>query len=167
MKIATTMAKLFKMDERTWQKHSNPLSVWTRYLTLPGLILIVWSRIWIGLWFIPLLFIGLVWLFFNPRAFSKPKTTNSWPAKVTLGERVWLNQKEIPIPKTHAFMAKWLVVIGKLFLIYLLYGLIFLDLYATFFGYVLLITFKSWFCDRMVWLYEDMKHIPRYSSWLY
>lgn len=26
---------------------------------------------------------------------------------------------------------------------------------------------KSWYLDRMVWLYEDMKDLPEYKKWLF
>lgn len=26
---------------------------------------------------------------------------------------------------------------------------------------------KSWYLDRMVWIYEDMKHLPEYGKWEY
>ena len=41
-------------------------------------------------------------------------------------------------------------------------------LWPTILGAVLIYAGKLWFCDRMVWLYEDMKETdPRYRSWLY
>src|SRR5580704_963594 len=111
MGIEHIMARAFRMDEKTWQRHANPWSVWTRYLTLPLLVFIIWSRIWIGLWFLPLLSLGLIWLFLNPRAFSKPKTTNNWASKGTFGERIWLARKRVPIPNNHAKVAKWLAIL--------------------------------------------------------
>ena len=34
------------MKERTWERHSNPWSVWTRLLTNPLVYLPVWNRSW-------------------------------------------------------------------------------------------------------------------------
>jgi hypothetical protein len=35
------------------------------------------------------------------------------------------------------------------------------------FGFSLNLLGKLWFVDRMVWLYEDMKHLPEYGKFEY
>ena len=96
---------------------------------------------------------------------------NTWAAKVTFGERVWLNRKAIAGAGTPhhdaAQSAQWRIsrhrlrhralwrrcrrrsgrrLLGHRDLVY---------------------AGKLWFCDRMVWLYEDMKdRDPVYRSWL-
>ncbi|MGB2691241.1 MAG: DUF6653 family protein, partial [Thermodesulfobacteriota bacterium] len=48
------------------------------------------------------------------------------------------------------------------------YGLIVLSIWPTVFGIVVVFLGKTWFLDRMVWLYEEMKdNNPEYRSWLY
>lgn len=44
-------------------------------------------------------------------------------------------------------------------LIFLLWVLIVLSVWPTLFGGFWTLLFKSWFNDRMVWLYEDMKDV--------
>jgi hypothetical protein len=36
-------AKLFQMDERAWERHASPWSVWTRVASLPPLLAEGWS----------------------------------------------------------------------------------------------------------------------------
>ena len=50
MNIEEKIAKLFAMDNETWLRHANPLSVWTRFTVLPIFILSLWSRVWFGYW---------------------------------------------------------------------------------------------------------------------
>ena len=49
-----------------------------------------------------------------------------------------------------------------------IYGVVRLQVWPTIFGIALAYVAKSWFLDRMVWLYEDMKEVrPEYGKWLY
>ena len=77
------------MDDRAWQRHANPWSVWTRILTpLPLLALAVWSRVWLGwgaLWPVAL---ALGWIWLNPRLFPAPARLDGWAAAAVMGERV-------------------------------------------------------------------------------
>jgi len=48
------------------------------------------------------------------------------------------------------------------------YGLIALSVWAVVTGIVIVIIGKTWFLNKMVWLYEDMKeNNPEYRGWLY
>jgi hypothetical protein len=123
---------------------------------------------WLG-WY-ALIPTGLIvfWLIINPKAFPKPKSTKNWASKAVLGERVWLNKKNIPIPKHHSRMAVLLNTINGLGLPFLSYGLYYFHCWATCFGIIIIYAGKLWFLDRMVWLYEDMKsQSERYQSWEY
>ena len=49
-----------------------------------------------------------------------------------------------------------------------IWGLVVLEIWPTVVGAVVMVISKLWFCDRMVWLYQDMKDAtPEYRSWLY
>ena len=48
-----------------------------------------------------------------------------------------------------------------------IYGIVMLYVWPAILGIALAYLGKSWYLDRMVWLYEDMKHIPEYKKWLY
>jgi hypothetical protein len=49
----------------------------------------------------------------------------------------------------------------------LVYGLVVLEIWPTVAGASVGILGKTWYVDRMVWLYEDMKDTPEYGRWLY
>ena len=48
MTYGQKIADLLQMEDRDWQRHTNPWSFWTRYLSLPLLVLAGWSRLWLG-----------------------------------------------------------------------------------------------------------------------
>lgn len=156
------------MKDHVWKRHVNPWSVWTRYMILPLLTIALWSRIYIE-WY-ALIPIGalIFWAFVNPNAFPVPKTTKHWASKAVLGERAWLNRKEIPIPKEFARMISIINGLGALGAVAWVYGIWVLDPLTTILGLVLVVLSKSWFLDRMVWLYEEMKNqSEEYKSWEY
>ena len=62
MTLEKQIAKIFKLDGESWMKHTNPWSIWTRFATLPFIILAVWSRIWIGWYCLIPIAILIIWL---------------------------------------------------------------------------------------------------------
>lgn len=161
------VADAFKMDEKTWERHANPWSAWTRVPVLPLLCLAIWARIWIGWWCIVPIIILLAWTWLNPRAFSRPASTSSWASRAVMGERVWLNRTEVPIPGHHALWAHILAWASAAGLPPLIYGLWVFDLPLVLLGLTLTIGPKLWFLDRMAWLYDDMARAhPKYAAWL-
>ena len=46
-------------------------------------------------------------------------------------------------------------------------AIVILSVWPAILGIALAYLGKSWYLDRMVWLYEDMKHLPEYGEWLY
>ena len=167
MNIFEYAQKLMSMSEESWTRHSNPLSVYTRVTCLPLLSLAIWSREYIGLYSLVFVAIALFWMWYNPRAFQPPATTDNWASKGTFGERIFLQQASISIPDHHIRMAYILSVLSALGLPVFLYGLYINDLWLIAFGNFLVIFPKLWFVDRMVWVYEDMKDTnPEYERWL-
>jgi hypothetical protein len=159
---------LFTMTNETWEKHANPWSVWSRMITLPILVLAIWSRIWIGWYGWVIVGILVIWLILNPKAFKKPNSTKNWASKAVLGERIWLNRKIISIPKGHSFMAILLNTINGSGLPFLIYGLYHFNFWITILGTIIIYAGKMWFLDRMVWLFEDMKNKhEEYNNWEY
>lgn len=168
MTLERTIANSFQMDDRTWMRHANPWSGWTRFTVLPLIILAIWSRVWLGWLSLLPIAISLVWMWLNPRLFSKPQTTNNWISKGVLGERVWLNRDSIPVPEHHQRVPNILSIVSALGIPFLILGLVNLEIYPTLMGVILINMGKLWFIDRMVWLYEDMKDDNSlYRSWLY
>lgn len=159
-------ARAMTMDDETWDRHANPWSVWTRITTLPVLLLALYSAHWIGWWSLSPISLVCVWIWYNPRAFPPPATTESWSAHGTFGERVWLNRAAIPIPEHHARAANILSVVAGLGIPVCIYGLVFAEPWAVVAGGVIVYAGKLWFVDRMAWLYQDMKDThPDYASW--
>lgn len=168
MAYERAMAQAFGMDERTWARHANPWSVWTRNTGLPLLVLAIWSRVWLGGWAIVPLLLVVLWIWLNPRLFPVPSSTDSWASKAVLGERVWMNRGQVPVPPHHRRVPHLLAALAALGVPFLAWGLYHLRPWPTLFGLLLVFSGKLWFLDRMVWLYEDMKDLhPDYRRWLY
>lgn len=168
MSLDRLIATAFRMDDTAWRRHANPWSVWTRAATLPFLVLAVWGRAWIGWWSLVPIGILVVWLWLNPRIFPSPRSTDNWASKSVLGERVWLNRKQVPLPPHHRLAPLILSFVSLTGAIVLIWGLIALLIWPTLLGTTIVYLGKLWFLDRMVWLYEDMKDArPEYREWLY
>jgi hypothetical protein len=100
--------------------------------------------------------------------FKEPSSTNNWASKAVLGERVWLNRKNIPIPPHHSINIPLLAINSAIGVLPLAWGLLTYALWPTLFGIAWTLGFKSWFNDRMVLLYEEMRKTnSEYQSWLY
>ncbi len=167
MTLERKIAKLFNLRDKNWMKHANPWSVWTRYTVLPIIVFAFWSRIWIGWWCLIPAIISLSWMFFNPIFFKEPKSTKNWASKSVLGERVWLNRDKVDVPKHHKTIIPILNLISFIGLILAIWAIVKLSIWPAILGVALAYLGKSWYLDRMVWIYEDMKYLPEYKKWLY
>lgn len=150
-------------------KHSNPWSVWTRYSVLPLIVLAFWGRLWIGWWCLIPGVLSMLWLLFNPVFFKAPKSTRNWASKSVLGERVYLNRDQIEIPSHHKKpIYKVLNTVSSVGMLLSIWATVTYSLWGAILGIALAYLGKSWYLDRMVWLYEDMKEQnPEYKSWDY
>jgi len=168
MTVERTVSALFRLDDETWLRHANPWSGWTRVTTvLPFLILACWSRVWLGWWSLVPILLSLFWTYLNPRVFPRPHSTQNWMSKGTLGERVWLNRDNIPVPEHHRLPPNVLSIVAGAGGVLVVWGVILLEPGTVVFGFSIVLLGKLWFIDRMVWLYEDMRHVPEYGAWLY
>lgn len=169
MTLERKIAKVFNLTDDNWMKHANPISVWTRYSVLPVIIFSFWSRVWIGWWCLVPGVLSLLWMFFNPIVFPKPQSTKNWASKSVLGERVFLNRDKVPIPLRHRTPLHALLNgISSVGLIVAIWSTVYYSVYGAIFGVAMAYLGKSWFLDRMVWLYEDMKEQNEvYRSWEY
>ena len=112
--------------------------------------------------------IAIAWTWLNPRIFPEPRSTDNWASKAVLGERVWLNRKEIPIPKHHRIVPNILTGVSGVGLPFVIWGVWRLEIWQTLVGCILVYAGKLWFLDRMVWIYEEMKDANQeYAEWLY
>lgn len=168
MNIEKRLAVLFGMDDATWRRHANGWSVWTRVATLPVLLLAVWSHAWLGWWAAVPVAAVLVWTWLNPRLFPPPRTTDTWAAKGTFGERVWIARKERAVPEHHRVVPHLLAAAAGIGFLVAVWGALTNTAWPAVLGGALAMLAKLWFVDRMVWLYDDMKDAdPVYRSWLY
>jgi hypothetical protein len=168
MTLERAIAGAFRMDDRSWARHANPWSVWSRNTALPLLCLALWSRVWLGWWSVLPLSLAVACTWLNPRLFAPPGTTRHWASKAVLGERVWMNHSAVPVPDHHLRAPHLLSLVAALGVPFAAWGLIRLEPWPLLFGCLLVYAGKLWFLDRMVWLYEDMKdRHPEYAAWLY
>lgn len=168
MTFEEKIARLFRMDEEARMRHTNPWSGYSRFTMTPLIALASWSRVWLGWWAIAPIILVLLWVWFNPRIFPAPESTDNWASKAVLGEWVWMNRDKVPVPEHHRRMPNILSVTSAAGFIIFLWGLIVLDVWLTVLGGTVGVLSKLWFADRMVWLYTEMKNTtPEYKSWLY
>lgn len=144
------------MDDKTWARHANPLSVFSRFTCLPLIAVAVWSREWIGWWSLGAIALALLWTWLNPRMFRAPVSTDNWASKGVMGERLFLNRKIRPVPAHHERMAYILTGLSVVGALVLIYGLAVLNFWVVLTGLFVTIIPKVWFVDRMVWLMQDM-----------
>lgn len=157
--------RIMGMDDATWARHANPWSVLTRIPILPLLSLSVWSRVVLGWWALLPIGLLLVWTWLNPRIFPPPTSLDNWASKGVLGERIWLQRRSVPVPVHHARAIRLIMLTSAFGTVLLFWGLIQLHLWLTLLGLSVAMLAKLWFVDRMVWLYEDMRHLPPYAGW--
>jgi hypothetical protein len=156
------------LSERTWMRHANPWSVWTRYAAFPALLAAVWSHHWIGWWSLAPIAAVVAFLAVNPRLFPPPRSTKSWASMAVLGERVWVRER-YRLPAEMHPMVHWVVLgLSGLSALALVWGLATSDIVVTVGAAAAVIVTKSWLSDRMVWLFrERSRHNPEYASWFY
>ena len=135
------------MKERTWERHSNPWSVWTRVLTYPLVYLPVWNRSWLQA-----VSVG-AWFFVNPRLFPPPEDDSSWATRSVLGEQLWTRRPRADLPMGQNVLS------GLVFLVALHSAYTHrLGRLVSFGGLALAV--KLWFLERMVAYYEEHRAHP-------
>lgn len=157
MTLEKRIAKIFKLNGESWMKHANPWSIWTRFATLPFIILAVWSRVSIGWYSLIPIAILIVWIIINPTLFKKPKSLDNWGSKSVLGEKYWAERKKNPVPKHHNTPVLILTLLQTIGGITLIIGLWKLNVSLTIIGTITVYFAKMWFLDRMVWIFKDME----------
>lgn len=156
MTLERKMASLFRLDDETWNRHANPMSVISRNTALPLLIISFWSRVWLGWWALIPVILALVWIWVNPRLFSVPDSFDHWTSKAVFGERIWLNRDQVPVPINHRKAPHILSAVSGIGMLLVIWGVYALEIWPTLLGAVMVYLSKLWFLDRMVWLFEDM-----------
>jgi hypothetical protein len=91
---------------------------------------------------------------------------DNWASKSVLGERIWKERSSYSIPRRKIIQVRILNLIQVLGLPPLVWGLYTLNFWMMMTGFVLLTLAKSWFLDRMVWLFEHHKENETVRGWL-
>ena len=168
MNVEKKLTQWMGMDEATWQKHANPKSVFSRMLVLPLMLSSIWSRKWLGWKAVFPFAIAMLWNWFNPRLFDKPKSTDNWASKAVFGERVWLKKDEEPIPKRHIGLPEFLNAVNTVGLFMAIIGAFRRQGWVTSTGAAMNYLAKFWFLDRMVWLFNEQQQThKKYNKWIY
>lgn len=156
------------MDESAWQRHSNPLSVYSRFTILPLFTVALALRDFLGWWTLAALLLAAFWTWLNPRLFSAPESTQNWASMGTFGERIYLNNRnEKLIPEHHLRVCRLIILLQFLGVPFWIYSLYSMDYLLMLLSTLWLMFTKTWFVDRMVWVYQDVKdQNPVYQSWL-
>jgi hypothetical protein len=156
MAMDVRIAKAFGLEGDAWQRHANPLSVYTRIPIPPLLVGAIWSRTRIGWRF--LIPVGLVcaWTAINPRAFPPAHSLDHWASKAVLGETYWAQRKEVPVPPRHRIAPIVLGAVSALGVPPIVGGLVVRNGWMVLFGLAVQTAGKMWFLDRMAILYDDV-----------
>jgi hypothetical protein len=130
------------MKKQTWERHSNPWSVWTRVLTYPLVYVPVWNRCWrqvvsVGGWFLV-----------NPRLFPPPKDDSSWATRSVLGEQIWTR-------KSHADLPMSISILSAASFLVALYSAYTQRLWRLVSFGSLALVLKLWFLELMVSYYDE------------
>lgn len=158
--------KLMAMSDDTWAKHANPWSVYSRLIGGSFVFIALWSPFWIGYWGIPVILMAVLWVRLNPRMFPAPSHTETWAAQAVLGERAFINRSQVPIPEHHQLLAIITSSVAGLFMLAVVAAFITHDFWLAIIAWHAATVAKVWFCDRMVWLWADMKtKTKQYRAW--
>jgi hypothetical protein len=95
-KERNTVSSLVKrLTREVFRHHSNPWSAWTRLLSVPLVLVPIWTRSWKH----AILIHG--WLIANAIAFPEPKNDRAWATRAMLGEEMWIAKR--PLDRAMAF----------------------------------------------------------------
>lgn len=135
------------LSEKTWERHANPWSGWTRVLSMPALA--------VGLYLHSFWILGavVVWLIINPMIFPKPKSVDNWMSKGVLGEKLYFKDGK----KFKKDLPTLLNILNiPVFIAFIYFGWQ-QELLVMIFAGLLTMTIKFWFIDRMVLLVNENK----------
>ncbi len=147
--------RAFGMNDNAWRSHANPWSVYTRFAAIPPLVLAIWSRAWIGWWWLIPVAVVVLWLWLNARVFPAVDHPTAWASKGIYGEWVWATEFD-RVPAHHRRALRLIALPGVAGIALLVWGLIFLDLWPTRTGAALVAIAQLWRIDRLAWMYDEL-----------
>jgi hypothetical protein len=132
------------MKEQTWERHSNPWSGWSRMVGYWALLGAIFLH---NVWFIGIV---IVFLIINPKLFPPPKHQKAWMSKSVLGEQIYTKtgmlKKDLP---TFLNFLNLPFFVGSVYFSYTQ------NLWLAILTCILSTTYKLWFLDRMVSIYDQ------------
>lgn len=137
------------LSEKTWARHANPWSGWTRVLTMPVLALGLYLHdFWI-------LGAAVVWMIINPLVFPKPQRVDNWMSKGVLGEQRYYQDGK----KLKSDLPTLLNIINvPVFMSFLYFGWQ-QEFAPMILAGLLTMTIKFWFIDRMARLADEVSRV--------
>ena len=167
--MESRVARLFGLHGDAWMRHANAASVVTRFSCLSLLAVAIWSRSWIGWYSVIAIVAATVWIFVNPLVFGVPASTRNWFSRCVFGERIWADRASIELPlQFRSTIPNLADVYSCIGLAFLTVGLIGSHVWLVVAGLVIAHGGKLWYLDRMVLLFDDMKHRnAEYARWEY
>ena len=157
MKFTDRVLAAMSPDDRTWARHANPWSVWTRFAAIPLVVLAIWSRAWIGWWALLSVAAVAVWLWANPRVFPAVHTPTAWSSKGIFGEQRWARDRTA-MPAGFGFAQRCWLVGGLTGAGLLGWGLVSYRIWPTVFGATLIGYGQLWRIDRLAIFYDAEVH---------
>ena len=155
--MESSIAKIFWLDGENRLNHTNPWSVWTRFATLPLLVLSIWARVWIWWYALIPICTRVFWLIINPTLFKKQKSIDNRWSKAVLWEKYWSERNINLVADHHKIPIHILTLLQVIWWICLAYWLVTLHMWFTIVGSIIIYISKMRFLDRMVWIYQEKK----------
>ncbi len=86
-----------------------------------------------------------------------------------MGERVYINRDKIDLPEHHKLaLFKILNMISSLGMLLSTWAIVYYSVWGAIVRVTLAYLEKSWYLNRTVWLYEDMREVnEEYKSWYF
>lgn len=78
---------LTAVKRAVFERHSNPWSAWTRWLSTPLVLVPFWTRRWRHA--VPV----AAWMLANPVVFPEPASDDAWATRAMLGEEMWIGRR--------------------------------------------------------------------------
>jgi len=78
-----------------------------------------------------------------------------------------MHRDKIDVLEYHKTLLNVLNGISSIGMVLSIWALVVPSMWPAILGVALAYSVKSWYLDGMVWLYEDMNHLPEYEKWSY
>jgi hypothetical protein len=150
------LESIMGMTDAVWARHTNPISVWSRIVSVPLPFVVIWFRDELGLMTIAVLAATAVWFWINPRLFPEPKSKSSWTSRSILGEQAWLRPDRPEPLVMHKFWAWTTYILGGFGLMIATWALVVGSAIYLAIGSLLLMVSKTIFLAVMV---RYLRHI--------